>query len=79
MGVLMLGFMLEVIVLVVEGFKNVNILRKMSVYVVVWVVFDYKRIIFVYSKVGCNFFWNDVLFFLVIDDIFFYFCFVFII
>lgn len=76
---LILGLMLEVIVLVVEDFKNVNICRRMSVYVVVWVMVDYKGIIFVCCRVGWNFVWNDILFFLVNDDIFFYLYFVFIV
>lgn len=65
----MSGPTLEVIVLAAEGLKNVNILRKMSVYAVAWVAPDYKRTTSVHSKAGRNPFWNDALSFPVTDDI----------
>lgn len=69
MGAPMSGPTLEVIVLAAEGLKNVNILRKMSVYAVAWVAPDYKRTTSVHSKAGRNPFWNDALSFPVTDDI----------
>lgn len=38
-----LGLMLEVVILVVEDFKNVNVFGKMSVYVMVWIELVLKR------------------------------------
>ena len=63
------GPVLEVIVLAAEDLKNVNMVGKMSVYVVAWMENDYKRSTSVRHKTGRNAVWNDSLSFPVSDDI----------
>ena len=62
------GPVLEVIVLAAEDLKNVNVVGKMSVYVVAWLENDCKRSTSVRHKTGCNAAWNDALSFPVTDD-----------
>ena len=63
------GPVLEVIVLAAEDLKNVNMVGKMSVYVVAWLENDCKRSTSVRHKTGRNAVWNDALAFPVTDDI----------
>jgi len=63
------GPVLEVIILVAEDLKNVNMVGKMSVYVVAWVEPHLKRSTCVRHKTGRNAVWNDALFIPVTDAI----------
>lgn len=63
------GPVLEVIVLAAQDLKNVNMVGKMSVYVVAWVESDFKRSTSVRHKSGRTAVWNDALSFPVSDDI----------
>lgn len=63
------GPVLEVIVLAAEDLKNVNMVGKMSVYVVAWVEPHLKRSTCVQHKTGRNAVWNDALLIPVTDAI----------
>lgn len=62
------GPMLEVVILAAEDLKNVNVLGKMSVYVMAWIESALKRSTSVRHKTGKNAVWNDCLFLPVSDD-----------
>lgn len=63
------GPVLEVIILAAEDLKNVNMVGKMSVYVVAWVEPHLKRSTSVRHKTGRNAVWNDALHFPLTDAI----------
>lgn len=63
------GLVLEVIILAAKDLKNVNMVRKMSVYVVAWVEPHLKRSTCVRHKTGRNTVWNVALLFPVTDAI----------
>jgi hypothetical protein len=63
------GPVLEVVVLAAEDLKNVNMVGKMSVYVVAWLEKDCKRSTSVRHKTRRDAVWNDALAFPVTDDI----------